>query len=841
MRKIFPLLFIVLLHTIAQAGTLKGIIKDGKGITLPFATVFVQGATTGTAANAAGDYQLQLAPGTYEITCQYIGYKQASATITIAGNETVTHDFTLPDQSLEMKEIVVKATDEDPAYRIMRKVIGRRAFHLSQLKAFQTSIYLKGVFRTRQSPHKVLGQTVESGEMGLDTAGKGILYLCEEEADYYTQQPNRRRTVVHSVRESGNPGGLGLAELPPVITFYENNVGVFEQINPRGFVSPVADGAIGFYKYKLEGEFKEGRNVIYKIKVTPKRAYEPLFFGYIYIVDEDWAIHSLSLTTTAKYALEKLDTLHIEQVFLPLKHDTWVVKNQRIYPTLQVFGFDIAGNFVTVYDNQKINEPAPDTIFNKKIVSVYDKQANKKDTAYWNDLRPISLENDEARDYHFKDSLMLAEKDPHRIDSIRIHENRLKVMDLILRGKTFNGKNYRQSFSFDPALFIVNYNTVEGLNVSPHFHYMHLLDTGNRITVTTALRYGFGNTHFNGIGSLTYFHNNRAWISKGYNINLEGGKYVFQYNPANPVQPIYNTFSTLFYNDNYLKIYERYDAALNVHRNAGNGFRWQARLNYQHRMPLENTTTYSWGKGDGPVSPNVPDELKAWHYEAHDAAIVRVGASYQPGFKYVQYPDYKLPESSRWPVFSLTYEKGIPGILNSMTDYDKWRFNIAGEQRLKLLGMLSYNLSAGGFLNKNYVGLPDLMHLYGDQVVLASPYLTSFQLAPYYRYSNTAKLYGEAHIEYNLQGLLTNKIPLLRQAQWFFILGTNTFYAGTGNYYTEAFLSVDNLGFKIYRLLRVDFVKSWDGERRNYTGIRIGLRLGSLVRFGNGVNADNEW
>src|SRR5690606_5803291 len=107
----------------------------------------------------------------------------------------------------------------------------------------------------------------------------------------------------------------------------------------------------------------------------------------------------------------------------------------------------------------------------------------------------------------------------------------------------------------------------------------------------------------------------------------------------------------------------------------------------------------------------------------------------------------------------ISYEKGIPGILNSKTNFDKWQVGIEDNIRLRLLGNLSYNIAAGGFLNTNYVSIPDLKHLAGNQVTLAAPYLHSFQLAPYYQYSNKENLYGELHLEYNMRGLLTNKLP----------------------------------------------------------------------------------
>ncbi|RYZ49509.1 MAG: carboxypeptidase-like regulatory domain-containing protein [Sphingobacteriales bacterium] len=362
MRPLFFLFLLILIPFAGQCGSISGKISDQKGETLPFATVFVVGTTVGTSANAAGEYMLQLAPGTYKIACQFIGYKQQVYTAVIS-DAPLVHNFSLEEQSLEMKAVEVKAS-EDPALYIMRKVIAKRSFHANQIKTFQTGIYLKGVFKTRQTPNKVLGQKVEAGEMGLDSAGKGILYLCEQVATYYTQG-NRDQTIIHSVRESGDPNGLGLSRFPPVINMYENNVKVASGFSPRGFISPVSDAALGYYKFKLEGDFTESGNTIYKIRVTPKRKYEPLFTGVIYIVDDQYALHSVDLLTTKTSNLEFLDSLRVEQIYLPLDKETWIIKQQVMHAAVKLFGFDIVGNFVTVYNDQKVNQQIPDSVFDK--------------------------------------------------------------------------------------------------------------------------------------------------------------------------------------------------------------------------------------------------------------------------------------------------------------------------------------------------------------------------------------------------------------------------------------------------------------------------------------------
>jgi len=829
----------------SYAGVLTGTVRDSKGQSLPFSTVFVAGTTNGTVANASGNYQLILPAGTYDVTCQYIGFQQMVFKLHIGADETVVHDFSLLDQSLDLKGVTIKASDEDPAYRIIREAIAKRNFHLQQVKEFQTGIYLKGVLRTGKVPEKIFGSKIDKGELGVDTNGKGILYLCEEIADYYSRSPDKERTVIHSVKESGDPNGVGFAQLPPVITFYENNVQILNNINPRGHISPISANALTYYKYRLQGEFKEGRNTIYKIKVIPKRAYEPLFFGTIYIVEGDWAIHSLSLATSNRYGLEKLDTIRIDQLFLPLKKDVWVIKNQLFYPVINILGFGITGNFVTVYENQKVNEPMPDTVFNRKLISSYDKAANKKDSNYWEESRPLPLEGDEIRDYRLKDSLRLATENPKRTDSLRKRHNRFKPLGLLLNGYTFNDSGYKDSYRILPLLFAVNFNSVEGLNINPQFQIVRRLDTGKILTLRTVVRYGFSNTHFNSVAALSYQQNNKTWHGRGYSLTAEGGKYVYQYDRNNPVTTIFNTFTTLLFNYNELKIYERYTGSLSGRKNLGNGIRFWGRAAYEHRIPLENTTRFTWGnkKDSSTYTDNLPQNLRQWHFEEQDAVVARLGISWQPGYKYIEYPDFKQSIPSDWPSFSAQYEKGIPGILGSTVDWDKWRLRMLGKLSFKLLGTFNYDLSASGFLNKKWVGVTDLIHPFaGDDpaFTLASPYMQAFQLAPFYKYSNAADFYGEVHLEYNMHGLLSNKIPGFRQAKIYFILGTNSFYANKDLFYSEAFFSIDNIGYKAYRFFRLDFLEGWDASGTRYTGIRLGLQVPALQAL-RGGSADIEW
>ena len=148
---------------------------------------------------------------------------------------------------------------------------------------------------------------------------------------------------------------------------------------------------------------------------------------------------------------------------------------------------------------------------------------------------------------------------------------------------------------------------------------------------------------------------------------------------------------------------------------------------------------------------------------------------------------------------------------------------------LKLLGTFRYRAGIGGFFNERHVDIPDFTHFNGNQYLGAGPYLSTFQLAPYYRYSNTEKLYAVLHAEHHFNGLLTNKIPLFNKLKWNLVAGTNSFYVNGDNYYVEAFAGLEN----IFKLFRVDFVTAAQAGPGHSFGVRLGLGGalgGSFVR-----------
>ncbi len=826
MPKTLLFIFLFIVNT-SSAQKIYGTVFSDKGDLLPYASVTIKGTSIGTSANNKAKFSFSVGPGTYTVVCQHIGYKTQEKNITVT-NEDAEITFIISTQQLDMTEVVVKS-GEDPAYEIIRQAIKKRSFYNEQVKGFECGLYTKDMMKLRKLPKKILGRKIEDEDvkdMGLDSSRKGIIYLAESVARIYMQQPDKFKMEVLSSRVSGSDG-FGFT-FPTFISFYQNNVSIFlDRLNPRGFVSPIADAAISMYKYKYLGSFYEDGKEINSIQVIPRRTYEPVFSGIINITDGDWRIHSLDLLLTKTSQLEIVDTLHITQFHVPVGKNVWRVKNQHINFGFKQFGIDAIGNFVSVYSDYKINPVFVKNRFNNVVVK-YDTASNKKPIAYWDSIRPMPLEIEERLDYKVKDSLFLVNKDAVQsqasVDSMNKKQGKLKLYDIFWKGlhRTKYTVNGNHQWGVESLIQNMEYNTVEGivLNVNPYYNrYFKKIKTN--FSFEPNLRYGFNNGHLNAWADIHF--RTRDWETdkkiKRQTWTISGGKRVSQFNKTNPITPLTNTISTLLWGDNFLKIYENYFGSINFSKRYENGLRFNANVLYEDRIPLENTTDFVIFKRDSANwIPNYPIEKIASQFTAHQAFIVSFDISIKPGQKYIQYPNRKMSLGSNYPTISLNYTKGIKNIFGSDVNFDKWRLSVSDDKNFKLAGLLKYKIGIGGFLNAKNVFIQDYQHFTGNRSTRASEYVNSFQMAHYYMYSTTSSFYTYGHLEHHFNGLITNKIPLFKRLNWNLVAGSNALYVNKLSNHVEVFAGLENL----IKIFRVDLLVSYRNGKYERTGIRIG-------------------
>lgn len=616
---------------------IRGKITDPKGEPLPFCNVFIKTTGQNTTANEQGAYQtVALPPGQYEVVFQYVGFEARTERVTIGG-QALMLNVTLAESAYNLGEVTVRASDEDPAYPILRAAIARRKYYRDEISAFRCRTYIKGLARLTDVPGKLLGGLID---MTPDIK-PGIIYLSESVSELTFRQPGRVQERMISSRVSGRTKGMSFNRAAGLnFDFYDNLVK--SGFSERGIVSPIAAGAMTFYRYTLVGATPgPGGKLVNKIEVRPRHRRDPAFRGFIYIQDDTWRLTSVDLRLDQDAGIEYVDEVRVEQVLGAVGKDgrVWRPLSQKIGIQFEAFKFKGNANFTTVYSqydvrpayapeaapqdepatsqlptdvaaaakNQKPatrnkkppklkrpdRAPAPrDSLFAGEIalkvgeVMRVEQDANQRDSSYWASVRPIPLTEEETRDYVEKDSIESIKNSRRYQDSLDRARNKPSVGDLLLGGYEYQRTFLRRTISVPPVAKMLQYNTVEGVVLNAPVTFQQRYENRQFWQALGTVRYGFAEQRLRPSLELQYRYNPvrdaRVW--------LEGGRQIVNINNTEPISPFVNSVYTLLLNQNFLKLYERDYVAARWQAEVVNGLIVGVAAGYATRRELVNHT-----------------------------------------------------------------------------------------------------------------------------------------------------------------------------------------------------------------------------------------------------------
>ncbi|QJD97134.1 carboxypeptidase-like regulatory domain-containing protein [Mucilaginibacter robiniae] len=780
--------------TWAQTTTLSGTIKDDGGHPVAFATVLVNHSTLGTSANSEGEYTLNLASGSYEILFKAIGYRQESRKITVT-NSKQTLNITLSLAAYELRNVVVKAGGEDPAYAIIRKAIRKRKTYLHEVKTYTCEAYVKGLQKLLAAPKKFMGRDINQlgKQLGLDSNRRGIIYLSESESKISFMEPDRTHEEVISSKVSGSNRAFTFNRAAEMTVNFYQNLQNWQGLSNRPLVSPIADNALSFYHYKWIGQTTENGQIINKIQVIPKHLYEPTFSGYIYIMEDSWRIHSVDLSLTKSAGINFVDTLKIKEQYIPVAHNAWLPASAKFEFTAGLFGFKLGGYFIALYKNYEV-DPKLDKKQFAELVRI-TREVNKQDTTYWQQVRPIPLTEEEKTDYVKKETLARRRESKAYQDSIDRIFNKVTPMGLLVSGIGIRNRYKNEYYYIDPLASSLLYNTVEGFAINYGMSYSKRIDsiTNKYVRLGGHIRYGFSNHMLHG-------NINGAFPVNDYTIAFSGGTDVVDMNNMQPITTLTNTTSSLFFRKNYEKLYDKHFAQVSVSRRIIGGWLASVSAEAADRRWLNNTSYYSFYYHDRRYTSNnpfAPTQEDVQIFDRNQAFTINVRTSYNFSNKYVTYPTGRYYLPSPYPRLEVNYTKGIKNVFGSDVDYDLLSANVSKENvSLGLYGNLSFYVGAGKFLNKNKLYYLDYKHFLGNQIILYKQSLNNFLLLNYYNYS-TDNQYLEGHLEQNFDGLLLSKVPVLRRLKLQELVEYNYLTTPTFKNYHEIGLGIKYLNFRI--------------------------------------------
>lgn len=823
MKSLLSFLFVLsvlIFKADAQEFVLSGRIVDDENKPVSFVSIYIRNSTYGTTSNDDGYYQFKLTPGTYRIMYRFVGFKEQTQNVTIT-NQDQRLNIKLEREIYQSRAIDRQARNgrDTSAINIMQKVIDKRQFYLNEVNSYSCSVYIKGVQKLLNAPKSLMRGGV-SGVLSLDSNGKGLLYQSEILSTFTSARPNKIKEETVAQRVSGITPAFSYSKASDLSANFYDDIFAVQGLSSRGFVSPIASNALSYYNYKLVGTAVSNGKNIDKIQLLPKHAHDPVFRGYIYIVEGDWRLYSVDLVLTDKdNGLNLVDTMRISQQYVPIRDSTWMPSSIEYDYSGNVFGFKFEGYYIGLYNNYKFDLKIPEGFFTGEILRV-DTAANVKTSSYWTEQRPVPLTREETVDYKKRDSMSVIQSTNNFRDSLQRSNNQLSPLPYLVDGHAIIHRQAKDTLYLYPFFQTVFYNTVEGWGLNARVRYSKLFDDYRSYSISPTIRYGTANKLLsaNIRSSYTYDLFNAGMFF------LDAGSDVLDLNNAGTRSLFFNTLSTLISERNYVKYYRSVFGSLGFQRELSNGIRFNASLGYSDRTQLfNNSYNHIFNNKDrdftsnNPLAPeSAPADDRSILFPQHQALTLSASVRFTFAQPFITRPTGRVFLQSAYPVLTVNYRKGISGVLGSDVNYDFASMSVTQDRiRLGLAGYSSFKFSAGTFLNKKALYFPDYNHFIGNQGTTFDPTdVGSFHFLPFYTYSTNSS-FVEAHYQHNFAGSLLNRIPFVRKLKIEEIVGANYLTMRNNPNYSEFYVGIQRLIF------RIDYGISFTGNQRYLQGFRI--------------------
>jgi len=776
---------LIFVSSSVKAQSISGRIVDENNNPIPYANIFIQEENSGVSSNAGGEYFITIDPGFYNFVVSSMGYKTQKFGIQVP-DKPMKMDFQLTSSAIELNEVEVKVKRRDPAYEIIQKVIENKEKSRTTLNSARTQIYLKASEVVDRKKKKEAGPPKEedpdekkTGDIDpFEEARKKELARLEQinlvemqlTLNYlYPDQYKEERTAY---KRYGASAGLFIPVFSETdFNFYYNLVHL-KGISEVPMISPISRTAIVSYKYKLEQTLKEEGKVVYKIKVSARKAGDATCNGFLFINDSTWNINRLELTLH-KGGLKFFDDFTIRQEYKEVEEGLWIPHRQEFDYVTKSGKSTFRGNTVLVYSQFERNYAFPSKFFGNEV-AVTTAEAYKKDSAFWNHTRPAPLTEDQYKMIRHRDSVEAVLNSKKYQDSIQAKFNRVTVGEVLYHGVGFRNYENKSSFYISGLLNILDFAVVGGFRLGPHASYFRKFENERWIATRGSINMGIKNNDLQGASSIWALYN-------PYRLAWGGLSVGRQFQSINSFDAYLNQLSISNYIlHDYVEVRHR--------KELFNGFYIQTDANFADRSSV---------RGYDATSPlqYIIDEDDPIDFRGYQATITHLNFSYTPFQKFMTEPNRKIVLGSKWPTFHFTHRKGWKDIFGSDVDFDYVEFMVDQKIPLGTLGTSKYTIQFGKFANSKTLPFVDLKRFRQSDRYLMSAPMHSFQLLD--TALNTTDWFLEAHYMHHFNGAMINNIPLVKKLKLRTVAGAGFMWIRENNYRHQEVLGGVERIFKV--------------------------------------------
>ncbi|HEY5773308.1 MAG TPA: DUF5686 and carboxypeptidase regulatory-like domain-containing protein [Chitinophagaceae bacterium] len=766
------LLLILLLGayvTQAQYFKISGKVTNDKLEPLALASIQVKGSVKGTISKEDGSYQLRLEEGTYDLAFSMLGYK------TLLINVVVTKDYVQnvileTDEAKGLSEVVVRGKMKDRSEEIIRNVIKHKDDILAAAGPYSANVYIKATQEdSTQRKVKTKKKAVDTIPANLN-ADLQRMTMAEISLRYDHENDSRVKEERIGVVKRGNPETLFYLSLTEGDFNLYNNLIKSRVLSEVPFLSPVSYSGLAAYRYKVTNIKREDGKKIYTISVKPRQLSNVTVEGEIKILDSAWVILSAHFTLPG-FHIPEYDHFEIDQQYGFVDNKAWMITRQQFNYYSKTGKGKLSGETIVSYKDFEFNKEFPKKYFGTELSST-SQEAYERDSSFWQQTRTEPLTAKEIRFIHYKDSLFRVTTSKPYLVSIDRITNRVTWPKVLLFGQTKYDREKNRTWHLPPLMDCIEPFQFGGVRIKGHVSYHKVFPSKRSISVFTNVSYGIRNHDVNGNLNITHKYNpfNHSFISISAQRDFQ---YIFQ-------------------GDAWINMLKRNNFYLNqaFGINHGielvNGLVFFISADYSLRRSVADYETNP--KLDtvlGVVNEPVP-------FDAYNALYGKVRLQYTPFQRFIREPREKIILGSKWPTFYVSWRKGIPGVFESVVDFDYLEFGIEQELKLGITGVSKYKILTGNFLNTRDLRMVDYkFQRRGDPIFFMNPNEAFQSLDSTFP---VFQRFYQGHFVHEFNGAILNKIPLFKKLELREIAGGGFLFAPERNLrYGEIFAGIEKV------------------------------------------------
>jgi hypothetical protein len=776
---------------------------------IPFATVVFKGTTIGVNTDFDGKYIITTDTPGDSIICTLVGYKTVKMRVK-KGQEQVIN-IVLKASKVELQEVVIKA-GENPANIILKNIIRKKDENdPTKLESYQYEVYNKLEFDLTNISQKMKGNKllkpfafVWDNIDSTETNSKPFLpfFISETLSDiYFKNNPQNKKEIIKASKVSGLENTSVtqfLGDMYQRVNIYSNFIDLFG----KGFISPISDLGLVYYRYYLLDSTFIDDQWCYKLKFKPRRPQELTFSGEFWVHDTTWAVKKISMRIAHDANINWVEDMAVVQEYVRVDNKQWIMSKDMLvldFATREN-GMSFIGRKTTSYKKILINHDIPDEIFKGTENIVVSEDALARTADFWDESRHDSLAERELKIYHMVDTIKTLPAFKTYVDLITLFFTGYKDIGLIELG---------------PYYTLYSYNPIEGNRFRVGLRTSDDLST--KIQLEGYLAYGLKDEKFKYMGGFKYKISSKPR-------QFAGLKYRFD------VEQLGQS-DNAFQDDNILSSLFRRNPATKLNTSESQ----KAWYEIEWFPGFSNKVTFTQNEfvpiGDLDIS-YFADDSRTVIKNNFTTTSVSFFTRFAYREKFVAGKVDRISLGSDYPTIQINYTKGFKGFYEGDFNFDKLSIRIDDRLKLAPFGYTYWVLSAGRTWGK--VPYP-LLEIHPGNETYFYDY-AAFNMMNFFEF--VSDYYFSGYATHHFDGFFLDKIPLLRKLKWREVAQVkavwgelqnsnlnlqtdNTlFYSLNKKPYVEMGLGVENI-FKVFRmdfLWRMSYLENPDISKFGFRG-----------------------